>query len=476
MSKTPNVIRTERRRVLEPDYPSPVRAVGDSAGGSHASEPVRARSSSRPGGRAPLLPRAQSRSPRRRRPDPSDIRSSTTRSSTTSCCTINDKDWESLKDQLPRQHVLSRAISSGATRPSATVGIRSRGTGSRSGVKPGLRVDFDRYTTDQKFLGLKSVILRNNTQDPSNMHERLSMLFFRRMGLKAEREAHARLFVNNAYAGLYTIVESVDKTFLTKNFGEDDGHLYEYDFDNASRHVPFYFGYLGTRRRRCTCRCRSSRRRTKPIRRARCIERLFWTINQRERRGRGGTSIAEFLDLKQVHPAPRDRDLPRRRGRHHRRLRPEQLLFLPLREQEPVQVHSVGQEQDVLGGAESRLLHPPQHRGRSRRSSEPAGEAGAEVSGSAGRCSSTRWWNAPNSASAGATTGANPSSLAGSRRKSSASTLQIREAALADTRDLHERCSSSRRSRISRRSPRDAATPSKRRSPPTAPAVRCRNF
>src|SRR3982074_3352114 len=30
------------------------------------------------------------------------------------------------------------------------VGIRSRGTGSRSGVKPGLRIDFDRWATDQK--------------------------------------------------------------------------------------------------------------------------------------------------------------------------------------------------------------------------------------------------------------------------------------------------------------------------------------
>jgi spore coat protein CotH len=49
------------------------------------------------------------------------------------------------------------------------VGIRSRGTGSRSGVKPGLRIDFDRYATDQKFLGLKSVIFRNQTQDPSHL-------------------------------------------------------------------------------------------------------------------------------------------------------------------------------------------------------------------------------------------------------------------------------------------------------------------
>ena len=50
---------------------------------------------------------------------------------------------------------------------------------------------------DQKFLGLKSMVLRNNTQDPSNLHEILSLSFFRRMGLLAPRKAQARLFVNN---------------------------------------------------------------------------------------------------------------------------------------------------------------------------------------------------------------------------------------------------------------------------------------
>src|SRR5262249_61632449 len=118
------------------------------------------------------------------------------------------------------------------------VGIRSRGTGSRSGIKPGLRIDFDRWATDQKFLGLKSVILRNQTQDPSNLRERLSMLFFRRMGLKAERQAHARLFFGNEYAGLYTIVESADKVFLKKNYGEDTNNLYEFAFGNRVGHGP----------------------------------------------------------------------------------------------------------------------------------------------------------------------------------------------------------------------------------------------
>ena len=74
----------------------------------------------------------------------------------------------------------------------------SVGLSSRDATKPGLRVDFDRYVTDQKFLNLKSFALRNNTQDASGMHERLSMALARKIGiLEVPREAHTKLYINN---------------------------------------------------------------------------------------------------------------------------------------------------------------------------------------------------------------------------------------------------------------------------------------
>jgi spore coat protein CotH len=166
---------------------------------------------------------------------------------------IKPRDWESLKANYLLNDPYTFDLRWRDPRTNVEIlvrscGIRSRGTGSRSGVKPGLRVDIDEYTKGQRFLGLKSFILRNNTQDASGMRERLSMWFFRIMGLKAVREAHARLFVNGDYDGLYTIVESQDKAFLQKNFGENDGHLYEYHFDNAAVAAgasPYVFQYLG---------------------------------------------------------------------------------------------------------------------------------------------------------------------------------------------------------------------------------------
>jgi len=123
------------------------------------------------------------------------------------------------------------------------VWIRSRGAGSRSDVKPGLRVDLDRDAPGRRFLGLRSFNLRNHTQDPSLIHDPLSMVFFRRLGMPAPREAHTRMYVNNEYIGLYSITESVDKDFLTRVFGENDGYLYQYDDETRT---PYYFEYRGS--------------------------------------------------------------------------------------------------------------------------------------------------------------------------------------------------------------------------------------
>ena len=155
--------------------------------------------------------------------------------------TLNSKDWSALKQNFKENIYYPTALQAQGVTVS-NVGIRSRGLGSRSGTKPGLRVDMDRYNANQTFLGLKSFVLDNLVQDPSMLRERLAMAFFRRLGLPAPREAHARLFVNGTYVGLYAIVETIDKGFLGRSFGEDshggtenDGYLFEYDYTREYR-------------------------------------------------------------------------------------------------------------------------------------------------------------------------------------------------------------------------------------------------
>lgn len=159
---------------------------------------------------------------------------------------VNSADWAKLgADFQANTYYPADLTWNGVTVHNA--GIRSRGRGSRSGSKPGLRVDFDRYATDQTFLGLKSFVLDNLTQDASGIHESVAMAFNARLGIPAPREIHVRLYVRDVYAGLYTIVEAVDKNMLARVFGsigddtQNDGYLFEFKWQDDWR-----FAYLGS--------------------------------------------------------------------------------------------------------------------------------------------------------------------------------------------------------------------------------------
>src|SRR5262245_34163456 len=116
---------------------------------------------------------------------------------------VNSRDWAALKADF-QGNTYFPANLRWKDQTVRNIAVRFRGGGSRRPDKPSLRVDFNRYTDGQTFLGLKSFILRNNSQDASNMRERLAMAFFRRMGLPAPRESHTRAFVNNEDLGLFT--------------------------------------------------------------------------------------------------------------------------------------------------------------------------------------------------------------------------------------------------------------------------------
>ena len=158
--------------------------------------------------------------------------------------TVSERDWSELKAH-PEQNTNYPADLRWRGVTVRNIGIRSRGSGTRNGVKPGLRLDMNRYV-DQTFLGLRLLVLDNSYTDPSMMRDPLAMKVFARAGLPAPREAHARLFVNNEFAGVYIIVEPIDRAFVTRVFGaaegnaESGGYLYEYNWVRE-----WGFQYLG---------------------------------------------------------------------------------------------------------------------------------------------------------------------------------------------------------------------------------------
>lgn len=159
--------------------------------------------------------------------------------------TLSARDWAALKaNYLDDTYYPATLTWRGVT--VRNLGLRSRGNGTRNGVKPGLRLDFNRYLTDQTFMGLKALALDNEYSDDSIVRESVTMKMFAKMGIPPPREMHLRLYVNNTYVGVYTAIESLDRDFVNRIYGADEANIETGGFLFSYSHVvPWNWEYLG---------------------------------------------------------------------------------------------------------------------------------------------------------------------------------------------------------------------------------------
>lgn len=139
-------------------------------------------------------------------------------------------------DTLPDREFLCDMAFDGVSMDS--IGMRQRGNYSNfsapltssNGLKKPFKLEFNAFK-NQEFDGLKRLNLNNGTDDPSFVREALIYKLIRGRGLPACRTAYAKLYINDAYWGLYELIENVDKTFLKDHFGgvNNDGNLYKTD-------------------------------------------------------------------------------------------------------------------------------------------------------------------------------------------------------------------------------------------------------
>ena len=147
---------------------------------------------------------------------------------------MDPSDWAALRQNFRSNDYYAANISfDGEVVEQA--GIRSRGAGSRSSEKPGLKIDFNKYNKSQEFHGYKTMVLDNLVQDDSLLRERLAYAVFNEMGHPAPQSAFCRLTVNDAYWGVYNLVEAVSKPFLKARLGEESGTLYDYEYADDYR-------------------------------------------------------------------------------------------------------------------------------------------------------------------------------------------------------------------------------------------------
>lgn len=155
--------------------------------------------------------------------------------------TLAASDWDALRRnfQANTYYTAEVAIDGETVRNMA---IRSRGSGTRNGRKPGLKLDFNRRDSGQRFRGFTSLVLENLYGDASFLHERLAFAAFESLGLTAPFNTFARVRVNGTYWGLYSVVEPVDERFTRIRLGDQGGNLYEFE---AQSEGPNDFAYRG---------------------------------------------------------------------------------------------------------------------------------------------------------------------------------------------------------------------------------------
>ena len=123
------------------------------------------------------------------------------------------------------------------------VGVRIKGQNSFQPYdeKPSLKVKLDHFVPGMRLRGLEELTFQNMDNDATLMHERVAYRFFREAGFAAARAAHSEIWINNAYRGLYTHVESVDENLLAQYFADPSGSLFElWDVELTDYYVPFF--------------------------------------------------------------------------------------------------------------------------------------------------------------------------------------------------------------------------------------------
>jgi len=110
-----------------------------------------------------------------------------------------------------------------------SVGVRFKGNISyyHPNNKKPLRLKFDEFIDVQRWDGLKGVHLNNCWEDPTFMREKLHFDYCRYVGIPAPRANFAELYLNGELWGFYSLVEHVDKTFLSSRYSNSSGNLYK---------------------------------------------------------------------------------------------------------------------------------------------------------------------------------------------------------------------------------------------------------
>ena len=129
-----------------------------------------------------------------------------------------------------KTYELARVICNGDTLDS--VGVRYKGnstyfeTHANGSIKYPLNMDFDIVYDDQELFGHNKLKLSNSIFDPTFVKEAVGYISSGYY-LPTPDVGYTTVTINEEYLGLYTLVESINKPYLTKHFGNNEGTFFK---------------------------------------------------------------------------------------------------------------------------------------------------------------------------------------------------------------------------------------------------------
>ncbi len=138
--------------------------------------------------------------------------------------------WDSLLyyyNQGLEQYMSATVIADGVTYNNVGVRLKGNSSFTHPNNKKGFRLSFDEYVSSQRWDGLKGVHLNNFWNDPSFLREKLHLDYCRANGIAAPRANFAEMSINDTLFAFYSLVEHVDKTFLSSRYGNNNGDYFK---------------------------------------------------------------------------------------------------------------------------------------------------------------------------------------------------------------------------------------------------------
>jgi spore coat protein H len=165
---------------------------------------------------------------------------------------LTQENWDRMwVDPWSKTKVEADIVVFGERIESVALSMKGNASLDASGWKKSWKVDTDIFVEGQEYSNLKQLLFHNNFADPSMLREKMAYDMMRFAGLPSSHVAYVELYIDIVedgkppiYWGIYSMVERLDRKYLSNNFGRDSrhGNLYKADawFEQGAADLAYY--------------------------------------------------------------------------------------------------------------------------------------------------------------------------------------------------------------------------------------------